>query len=258
MDISSIEYKRAFEAYMRYGTPIDLSLKQARPTTHYIWRTRRDGKVRDSYAANDGKIFTWNDPSPTGHPGEDYGCRCAAEPYAPDVQEHISMVMSGISDAGRVWKDGKGGDFENHYRNGNGRPVRLRDTGHLQNVVDEYWRQVEKRLLGQIADAAREKAGSSFSYEFGKTYNMQHIVFDFGRTTIGGIATGRSRLEKTTGALHLTGRCEFYQRDKFEDPLDIGIELPGSEIYDIFDDWHGNFYGAVHIDRNLSLYGFDG
>ena len=57
MDTYSTEYKKAFEAYLRKGISIELSLKQARPATHYIWRTRKDSKVRRSHAANDGKIF---------------------------------------------------------------------------------------------------------------------------------------------------------------------------------------------------------
>ena len=36
-------YQKAFQAYLRKGTPIEWSIKQERPTTHYIWRTRRDG-----------------------------------------------------------------------------------------------------------------------------------------------------------------------------------------------------------------------
>jgi len=57
MHTSDPLYKKAFQEYLRNGTPIELYLKQARPTTHYIWRTRRDGKVRPSHAANNGKIF---------------------------------------------------------------------------------------------------------------------------------------------------------------------------------------------------------
>ncbi len=59
MNISPLEYKRAFDLYLRKGVPIDLTLKQAKTTTHYIWRTRRDRKVRSSHAANDGKIFAY-------------------------------------------------------------------------------------------------------------------------------------------------------------------------------------------------------
>jgi hypothetical protein len=84
MDISSPLYRKAFNDYLRYGIRIETSLKAAaiaHPTTHYVWRTRADDKVRSSHAANDGVIFAWDDPPPTGHPGTDYHCRCTAEPY---------------------------------------------------------------------------------------------------------------------------------------------------------------------------------
>ena len=161
--------------------------------------------------------------------------------------------MSGIADSGNAWSSG---DFLNHYKNGGGSAVRLRDTGHLQNIVNEYWRQVENRLFGQIADAARETAGSSFSYDFGTTYEMELIVYSLGRTTIGGVATGSSQFDKT-GALKLSGHCEFYLRDAFTDPVDLGIEFPGHQIYDIYDDWQGGFGGIVNIDRDVSKYKFN-
>jgi SPP1 gp7 family putative phage head morphogenesis protein len=54
-------------------------------STHYIWRTRGDGKVRAAHAANNGRIFSWDHSPTTGHPGEDYNCRCVAEPYTGHV-----------------------------------------------------------------------------------------------------------------------------------------------------------------------------
>jgi SPP1 gp7 family putative phage head morphogenesis protein len=75
-------YQKAFIRYLRKGTPIALSLKaEEHPTTHYIWRTAGDGKVRAAHAANEGRIFAWDNPPPTGHPGEDFNCRCTAEPF---------------------------------------------------------------------------------------------------------------------------------------------------------------------------------
>lgn len=53
----------------------------------YVWRTVGDERVRDSHASVDGKEFSWDSP-PTetdgNHPGEDYQCRCFAEPLFPD------------------------------------------------------------------------------------------------------------------------------------------------------------------------------
>jgi len=50
--------------------------------THYIWRTSEDDRVRPTHRANNGKIFSWDDPPiETGHPGQDYQCRCWAEAY---------------------------------------------------------------------------------------------------------------------------------------------------------------------------------
>lgn len=92
MRTSDLEYKRAFDAYLRRGVPIELALKQDRATTHYIWRTRDDERVRPSHAANNGKIFAWDNPPPTGHPGEDYGCRCTAEPYQPVVADPANIA----------------------------------------------------------------------------------------------------------------------------------------------------------------------
>lgn len=75
MSLHSLLYRKAFTQYLRRGTAICISHKAAeQPTTHYIWRTAGDDKVRSSHAANNGKIFSWDNPPETGHPGEDYGC----------------------------------------------------------------------------------------------------------------------------------------------------------------------------------------
>jgi SPP1 gp7 family putative phage head morphogenesis protein len=84
--------------------PIDWSIKQDRPATHYIWRTRGDEKVRPSHAANNGRVFAWDDPPETGHFGEDYGCRCMAEPFTPSVEEFSEIEMADAGGAkGIAW-----------------------------------------------------------------------------------------------------------------------------------------------------------
>ena len=54
------------------------------PDNYYIWRTVGDDKVREAHAERDGCIFSWDDAPEGGHPGEDYNCRCTAEPFKPE------------------------------------------------------------------------------------------------------------------------------------------------------------------------------
>lgn len=86
-------YQKAFNKYLRHGTPIERSLKaEAHLTTHYIWHTAGDDKVRPSHAANEGLVFAWNNPPPTGNPGDEYGCRCTAEPYYSFTDKPLEPV----------------------------------------------------------------------------------------------------------------------------------------------------------------------
>ena len=48
--------------------------------------------MRPAHAANNGKIFAWAEPPPTGHPGTEFGCRCRAEPYYPINDPPIEPV----------------------------------------------------------------------------------------------------------------------------------------------------------------------
>ena len=47
----------------------------------YIWRTRRDHKVRKDHREREGRVFRWDKPPPDGHPGHPINCRCGAEAY---------------------------------------------------------------------------------------------------------------------------------------------------------------------------------
>jgi len=50
----------------------------------YIWRATGDGRTRPDHNEQDGKFFYWDAPpllkNGNFHPGEDYQCRCIAEP----------------------------------------------------------------------------------------------------------------------------------------------------------------------------------
>ncbi|HPA70780.1 MAG TPA: minor capsid protein [Spirochaetota bacterium] len=60
----------------------------------YIWRALKDGRVRDAHAEVSGKFFDWKNPPNVGvndnpvHPGEDFNCRCWAEPaFGPEQED---------------------------------------------------------------------------------------------------------------------------------------------------------------------------
>ena len=63
------------------------------PEDYYIWRTKKDDKVRGKHAEREGEIFNWHVPPEGGHPGEDYNCRCWAEPYDPERYADKPMIV---------------------------------------------------------------------------------------------------------------------------------------------------------------------
>jgi len=167
MDTSSFEYKKAFESYIRNGIPIEetlkqqhLSTKQQRTTTHYIWRTSGDGKVRDSHAANNGKIFAWDDPPPTGHPGEDFGCRCTAEPYTPEgINQSVDSNEYSLSEK----VPPSDGLFGAHWKFKAGRRIRFeaRSTNVLGLVgIRVYYDVFQLNKNGKVIPQFRNRGSS--------------------------------------------------------------------------------------------------
>ncbi len=88
--------------------------------------------------------------------------------------------------------------------------------------------EVETRLKNQIADEARKRRSGSFTYPFGRPYNMTGVVFNIGDTLISGVFSGR--VKEQHGLLSIEGSFEFSLEDEFADPLDIGIKA-GGESY---------------------------
>ena len=160
MNITHTEESRAaFWQYIRKGTPIRLSFKNERPTARYVWRTRGDGKVRVTHAENDGHVFSGDNPPATGHPGEDYNCRCEAVPYRQGGTEYAAHGISiGLASSYDRWENI---DFVSHFYLEEGRGVTLSEIGHLREIVEQhaYYDDGEgafRRLSDQIADRARK------------------------------------------------------------------------------------------------------
>lgn len=70
----------------------------------FRWVTKGDGKVRETHAELDGKVFDWATGANGLYPGQDYNCRCIAEPVLEDqpikstkinVENVISNMFAG-------------------------------------------------------------------------------------------------------------------------------------------------------------------
>ncbi len=225
---------------MRTGEPIAMQEVKARArremqgasTAHYIWRTQGDGKVRASHRANDGKIFPWDDPPPTGHPGEDYGCRCRAEAYEPEVSEFARQTLtSTVNDTGKKWDTF---DFSWHFLTGGGAAVTLQEIGFLQDVIDLCAENRYSALNQQIKDAGREAGPGRFSHDFNRSYDFFGAIHPvFGGGTVSGEFKGAATLDDTI--LIISRTVEYHFSDEFTDPLDFRQILLGSSSPDEVD-----------------------
>jgi SPP1 gp7 family putative phage head morphogenesis protein len=168
-------YRLRFDRYLRFGTPIDLPFERKNdPTTgRYVWRTRHDPKVRPTHRENDGRIFSWDDPPETGHPGADHNCRCEAIPYRPGETEFAYHTLT--TDLASSYERWGNLDLGLHFLLGGGRTLTLREIGHLRDIVElyAYGTGVEgafRRLSDQIADEARKSPSESVHVDFDNTY----------------------------------------------------------------------------------------
>ncbi len=222
---------------------------QKRTTTHYIWRTRGDNKVRASHAANNGKIFAWDSPPPTGHPGEDYGCRCWAQPYQPAATEYLDQTVTSIVDEGLSrweWYD-----FVIHFYTGGGKEVKLSSIGHLQDVIDRADErglrnhQVHKGVEIQFIKKARAMSPGTVSDTFAGTYDFSPVSFVHRISTVKGNFTGSAQEEN--GYLIISADVNYEFSGSFTDPLDI-IQLITGTPKELF-----AFIGKLAMARNLSV-----
>lgn len=265
-------YRQAFNLYLRKGIPIHLSLKAAeenRPTTHYIWRTAGDDKVRPSHAANNGKIFAWDNPPETGHPGAAQHCRCVAEGYVQGGTEFAQQnVVSAVQDAYPQWTNV---DLTRHFYLGGGRGVTLSEIGHLQGVINHYFYTLGKYndVNAQIIEEARKHVDGEFYYSFGRSYAFRSYLYAFGGGVVEGVFVGSS--QSKNGTLVIKGSVEYFYDDVFTDPVSIREQYDadgkpqdmsqieqltefGGSYFPIKDYWKTEFYAEVHLDREDSIY----
>ena len=86
------------------GTALTRARAESVGSEGYIWRTARDGAVRDSHRMMEGKFVRWDSPPTldgmTGHAGEFPNCRCYPEPVIPrtDTRKTFAPALPTKSD----------------------------------------------------------------------------------------------------------------------------------------------------------------
>jgi SPP1 gp7 family putative phage head morphogenesis protein len=270
-------YARAFTRYLRKGTPIEISIKalqESQRPRYYIWRTQSDDKVRASHAANNGRVFAWDNPPATGHPGADFGCRCWAEPYIRGQSEFANQVVSPILQAQSQWT---AMDFIAHFYFGRGRAVTLSQVGHLAGVSSYYFydiirdgKSTHERINTQIIQAARGSESGSLTLSFDSSYSFADYRYYFGGGKVEGTFSGSVR--KAEGMIYIDGNITYRYSDTFTDPLSIRERIVGTSepldsaliavwatdfsgvFYDIVGTWEAKFSAAVKQNPKNSRY----
>ena len=83
----------ARDQVLKLNGQLNQTRQQNAGISEYIWRTSKDERVRETHADLDGTRQSWADPPQvsedgrTGHPGDDYQCRCTAEPVLTLLEE---------------------------------------------------------------------------------------------------------------------------------------------------------------------------
>ncbi len=222
-------YVHAFERYLRKGTPIALSMKvlqaQQRTIRYYIWRTRGDGNVRSSHAANDGKVFAWDNPPATGNPGDDYGCRCWAEPYygtavppalLPAVTLLVHLIRRYLENKS-VWDDL---DMSLYFYVGAGQPVTLEKLGHLDAIKRHYEANYQQAFRNQIIRESVGVRDGKINVSFSQSYDFKDVMYSYGNSGVLGKFEGNITTH-ASGKRVAVGNAELRFDDSFKDPVSI-------------------------------------
>lgn len=75
----------------KFAGSLNMLRQKSLGLSRYVWHGVEDDRERDSHLANEDQVYSWTaPPAETGNPGEDYQCRCWAEPYLDDDELGIS------------------------------------------------------------------------------------------------------------------------------------------------------------------------
>lgn len=135
----------------------------------YIWRSRDDNRVREAHAEYNDQVFAWSAPPIGGHPGQDWNCRCTAEPIIdpPGIPEGaVCDILTGdrLSD---VFPDADRDRLTQVAREVDLQIVtaRLNSPDRLAHFFGQVLQEVGQRMrLVESLDYRADRLGSIFRY----------------------------------------------------------------------------------------------
>lgn len=130
------------------------------------------------------------------------------------------------------------------------------EIGHLREIAEQYAygdgaEGAFRRLANQIADQARKNGPGAILVSFERPYDFGDVEFSHGHGVVRGEFDGT--VEDRSGMLRIAGNSWFEFSDRFEDPLDIGIE-PGGAPYAITGAWTASFTAEIFKDPARSQF----
>ena len=207
----------------------------------YIWRTVGDDRVRESHAELSGTVRDFAD-SPD--PGEEFNCRCWAEPIteAPGLAQKLT---SEIKDAGDQWSDV---EFVWHFYFGGGEDKTLSEIGLLGAVIERAEEIMLDHVKAQVANAAIARKAGAFSGSWNNSYNFKPVVYSLGGVTIRGRFSGTA--DKEGNVIHVKAKAYYEFYDEFTDPTSVREKILGtSEVAELPASLLG---GAVLLTTDLA------
>ena len=179
----------------------------------YIWRTVGDDKVRGAHAALNGTI---RDLADSPDPGEEFNCRCWAEPVNCDKEFITQNVTSEINDDKDQWT---WADYLAYFYVGGGQSITLPLMGWLGPIIEESKTQVFIPVQEQVVALARQIEQGELYYTTENTYKFEGVSYPIGDATVS---------SETIGTVSINGKCLIIDAevtytffDDFTDPADI-------------------------------------
>lgn len=222
------------------GVKIQHAFGNTKRLGKYIWRTKRDDRVRKTHRALEGTIREWDD-EPT--PGSEPNCRCWAEPLEWIEQEVISPII----DQGSPWE---WRDFVKHYYFGNGQAKTLPEMGVLELVIEKSKEDVFLKVQNQVADKARQSKEDRFVYTTSNGYEYQDVIYSLGGSNVK--TRTEARLSRRGDFVYLEAIAYYFLDDEFTDIASIRERNKkigtSSTDHELFEEYKWTEFGGTHYD----------